>query len=131
MSKKNFKNALSENNPALNFISGATVELEDTEKTPAGEVETTTTQGTDAENKKTASETAQTDTNKKAKLEAIRKANFKEKKCKRFNLLMQPSLHKDLSNLAILEYESLNNLIIKVLTSYRDNNKDKLELLED
>ena len=113
MSKKDFKNALSENNPALNFISGATVELEHTEKTPAGEVETTTTKQV-----------------KKADAvikETKQKARETETRSKRLNLLIPPSLHKDLSKIATMNKDSINNLIIEVLTTYRDNNKNIIE----
>lgn len=60
---------------------------------------------------------------KKTEVKAQPKAKA-ETKSKRLNLLLQPSLLEDLSKIATMNKDSVNNLINTVLTEYRDAHKD-------
>lgn len=51
----------------------------------------------------------------------------KEAKTKRLNLLLQPSLMEDLTKLAFMNKDSVNNLINTALTGYRDAHKDLID----
>lgn len=51
----------------------------------------------------------------------------KEAKTKRLNLLLQPSLMEDLTKLAFMNKDSVNNLINTALTGYRDAHRDLIE----
>ena len=53
--------------------------------------------------------------------------NKKETKSKRLNLLLQPSLLEDLSKIATMNKDSVNNLINSALLEYRDANKQTIE----
>lgn len=48
----------------------------------------------------------------------------KETKSKRLNLLIMPSLLEDLSKIATMQKDSVNNLINNALLEYRDAHKD-------
>ena len=50
-----------------------------------------------------------------------------ETKSKRLNLLLQPSLLEDLSKIATMNKDSVNNLINSALIDYRDAHKDIIE----
>lgn len=51
----------------------------------------------------------------------------KEAKTKRLNLLLQPSLMEDLSKIAFMHKDSVNNLINIALAGYRDAHKDLID----
>ena len=50
-----------------------------------------------------------------------------ETKSKRLNLLIQPSLLEDISKIATMNKDSVNNLINKALADYRDLHRDTIE----
>lgn len=49
-----------------------------------------------------------------------------ENKSKRLNLLIRPSLHRDLGKLSAMERTSTNEMISRVLTDYVEKNADKI-----
>ena len=51
----------------------------------------------------------------------------KETKSKRLNLLLQPSVLEDLSKVAFMQKDSVNNLINTALLEYRDAHKDLID----
>ena len=53
--------------------------------------------------------------------------NGEETKSKRLNLLIKPSLHRNMSKIAAMERVSLNQLINTVLDEYQQIHKDKIE----
>lgn len=63
---------------------------------------------------------------KPAKVEAKPKAKA-ETKSKRLNLLLQPSLLEDLSKIATMNKDSVNNLINSALIEYRDAHRSTIE----
>ena len=98
MSKKDFKASI---NPASMFITPSIIEPQEQ---PQGQAKT-----------------------KQSREEAVRndkKAGSKEAKSKRLNLLLQPSLLEDLSKIATMKKDSVNNLINTVMSEYRDKHKD-------
>jgi hypothetical protein len=56
--------------------------------------------------------------------------NGKELKRKRLNLLLLPSLYKDMEKLAYVKGVSVNETICKALAEYRDNEKRALDKYE-
>jgi predicted HicB family RNase H-like nuclease len=94
MSKKNFKN---EFNPAMQFISGT----ENQEQAQPPETEKT----------------------EKLVIPMKRNPLYVETRSKRLQLLMQPSLHKKLKDIADQKQESINEIIHTVLDQYAKKNK--------
>jgi predicted HicB family RNase H-like nuclease len=54
-----------------------------------------------------------------------------ETKSKRLNILLTPSLHADLTKIARVQGESLNNLINEVLKAYEEENKPTIKKYTD
>lgn len=71
------------------------------------------------------SELAQTTTTPTAEA-YITQEEAQENKSKRLNLLVRPTLHRDLGKLSIMERVSTNELINRVLTEYAEQNADKI-----
>ena len=59
------------------------------------------------------------------KIEVVRPKE--ETKSKRFNLLLTPTLFKDIEKIATIEKDSVNNLINNALIKYREENKSKID----
>ena len=102
MTKKDFKANV---NPATMFINVAEPEAPELPKEP----------------KKQAVKPA-----KKTEVKEQPKAKA-ETKSKRLNLLLQPSLLEDLSKVAFMNKDSVNNLINSALIEYRDAHKQDIE----
>ena len=54
-------------------------------------------------------------------------AGQEENKSKRYNLLIYPSLHEDLSKIAAMQRISVNELMNRALEGYRDEHKQLIE----
>lgn len=111
MAKKDFK----KNNPALQFISGATDNKHNTEHTEYMDSKLNTHNKYNTNNID----------NRDNKYDTQNTAT--ESKSKRLNLLVYPSLLEDLKKIATMERKSVNELINTVLLNYADKNKDQIE----
>lgn len=54
-----------------------------------------------------------------------------ENKSKRLNLLIRPTLHRDISKLSVMERTSTNELINRVLADYVEQNADKVQKYDE
>ena len=61
----------------------------------------------------------------------ITQEDTQETKSKRLNLLLRPTLHRDLGKLAQMERTSTNELINRVLTEYAEQNADKIQKYDE
>ena len=113
MSKKSFR----ENNPALQFITPAPVQ-----ETPAGQPRPAKEKQTD--NTHTTSSTLNTQ-----ELDFTTKKQ--ETKSKRLNLLIQPSLHQELTKIAYVQRVSLNELILRASREYAAAHQDAVRKYDE
>lgn len=116
MSKKSFR----ENNPALQFITPAPVQ-----EAPAGQPRPAKEKQTDhADNTHTTfstQDTQNTDSTTKKQ----------ETKSKRLNLLIQPSLHQELTKIAYVQRVSLNELILRASREYAAAHQDAVRKYDE
>lgn len=61
----------------------------------------------------------------------ITQDDTQENKSKRLNLLLRPTLHRDLGKLSAMERISTNELINRVLTEYAEQNADKIQKYDE
>lgn len=116
MSKKSFR----ENNPALQFITPAPVQ-----ETPAGQPRPAKEKQTDCtDNTHTTSSTQNTQ-----ELDFTTKKQ--ETKSKRLNLLIQPSLHQELTKIAYVQRVSLNELILRASREYAAAHQDAVRKYDE
>ena len=54
-----------------------------------------------------------------------------ENKSKRLNLLIRPTLHRDLGKLSVMERVSTNELINRVLADYIEQNREKIQKYDE
>lgn len=54
-------------------------------------------------------------------------AQYTENKTRRINLIIQPTLHKDIKKLATMQRISLNELVIRVMRDYAEANTATIE----
>ena len=71
-----------------------------------------------------------TDEQLKQMIDDVKKSKL-ETKSKRLNLLIYPSLHKDMIKLAKMTQDSVNNLIIKILTDCRNANIEMVKKYDE
>lgn len=133
MSKKNFK----DNNPALQFISPsketiAPIEVKtNTDTTPNTDVKyyidnTDNTGITDnTHNTNNTHKTNNTNTT------YLKKTAQKEIKSKRLNLLIQPSLYQTFTKIAYMKQLSVNELILRTMKEYADQNTKTIQKYDD
>lgn len=60
-------------------------------------------------------------------IKAPKKADSKETKSKRLNLLMQPSILEDFNKVAFMERTSMNDLINTMIKDYCEAHRDEIE----
>jgi len=106
MAKKTFKD-----NPALHFISSAGQDKHDADNTEYTDNTYNTGNARKTDNKHKTDNTEYTD-------------NKHERKSKRLNLLLQPSVLDNLSKIAHMKHTSVNDLINSVLKNYAETEKD-------
>lgn len=116
MSKKSFR----ENNPALQFITPAPVpEAPAVQPRPAKEKQTDYTDYT--HNTYTTQDIQSTENVSKKQ----------ETKSKRLNLLIQPSLHQELTKIAYVQRVSLNELILRASREYAAAHQDAVRKYDE
>ena len=116
MSKKSFR----ENNPALQFITPAPVQ-----ETPAGQPRPAKEKQTDyTDNTHTTSPAQNTQ-------ESDFTTKKQETKSKRLNLLIQPSLHQELTKIAYVQRVSLNELILRASREYAAAHQDAVRKYDE
>lgn len=116
MSKKSFR----ENNPALQFITPAPVQ-----EAPAGQPRPAKEKQPDyTDNTHTTSSTQNTQ-----ELDLTTKKQ--ETKSKRLNLLIQPSLHQELTKIAYVQRVSLNELILRASREYAAAHQDAVRKYDE
>ena len=116
MSKKSFR----ENNPALQFITPAPVpEAPAVQPSPAKEKQTDYTDYT--HNTSSTQDTQKTENISKKQ----------ETKSKRLNLLIQPSLHQELTKIAYVQRVSLNELILRASREYAAAHQDAVRKYDE
>ncbi|EEG30595.1 hypothetical protein CLOSTMETH_01808 [[Clostridium] methylpentosum DSM 5476] len=116
MSKKSFR----ENNPALQFITPAPVpEAPAVQPSPAKEKQTDYTDYT--HNTSSTQDTQNTENISKKQ----------ETKSKRLNLLIQPSLHQELTKIAYVQRVSLNELILRASREYAAAHQDAVRKYDE
>ena len=71
-------------------------------------------------------ELTQTTTTPTAEAYITTQEETQETKSKRLNLLLRPTLHRDLGKLSAMERISTNELINRVLSEYIEQNADRL-----
>lgn len=57
----------------------------------------------------------------------ITQEDTQENKSKRLNLLIRPTLHRDITKLSVMERISTNELINRLLTEYIEQNQEKIK----
>lgn len=110
MSKKSFR----ENNPALQFITPAS-----SPEAPAQPAETIAADNTDYTHNTVHTENTH----------AVSKKQ--ETKSKRLNLLIQPSLHQELTKIAYVQRVSLNELILRASREYAAAHQDAVRKYDE
>lgn len=113
MSKKSFR----ENNPALQFITPAPVP-----EAPAGQPRPAKEKQTDHTDYTHNTSTTQNTENVSKK---------QETKSKRLNLLIQPSLHQELTKIAYVQRVSLNELILRASREYAAAHQDAVRKYDE
>lgn len=61
----------------------------------------------------------------------ITQEDTQETKSKRLNLLLRPTLHRDITKLSAMERISTNELINRVLSEYIEQNTDKIQKYDE
>lgn len=113
MSKKSFR----ENNPALQFITPAPVP-----EAPVGQPRPTKEKQTNHTDYTHNTSTTQNTENISKK---------QETKSKRLNLLIQPSLHQELTKIAYVQRVSLNELILRASREYAAAHQDAVRKYDE
>ena len=111
MAKKTFKD-----NPALQFISSAGEDTHNKQDVDNTEYTYNKDNARNTGNKHSARNTENTDNT----------GNKQERKTKRLNLLLQPSVLDNLSKIAHMKQTSVNDLINSVLKNYAETEKDSV-----